>query len=288
MVVLLGSTGYVGKTYARHLLEQGVDFVSPSRAQTDYTCPSTLRQYLERVSPSFLINAAGYTGKPNVDACEVHKTECLNGNACFPGDLRSVCKSMDLPWGHVSSGCIYTGRRADGDGFREEDPPNFSFRQNNCSWYSGTKALGEEILEGASQCYVWRLRIPFDHRNSPRNYLTKLMSYERLLDAENSISHLDDFVSATWQTWEKQTPFGIYNITNPGHVTTRKVAQWIQESGVCDKNFQFFDSEEQFLSEAAQTPRSNCVMDSSKLQEAGIQMTPIEQAVKNALANWES
>ncbi len=288
MVVLLGATGYVGQAFARHLENLGVQLACPTRSETDYTCPSTLRRFLEQARPEFLINAAGYTGKPNVDACEIHKTACLQGNATFPGNLRTVCEDLDLPWGHVSSGCIYTGRREDGAGFREDDPPNFSFRQDNCSWYSGTKALGEEILAGASKCYVWRLRIPFDHRNSPRNYLTKLMSYDRLLEAENSISHLDEFVQATWQTWEKQTPFGIYNITNPGHVTTRQVAHWIQQRGICNKDFQFFDSEEQFLSEAAQTPRSNCVMDSSKLQAADIHMTPIEQAVKDALARWEA
>ena len=33
----------------------------------------------------FLINAAGYTGKPNVDACELHKADCLMGNAVLPG-----------------------------------------------------------------------------------------------------------------------------------------------------------------------------------------------------------
>jgi hypothetical protein len=44
-------------------------------------------------------------------------------------------------WKSGSSGCIYTGSRPDGSGFTEENPPNFNFRQNNCSFYSGTKAL---------------------------------------------------------------------------------------------------------------------------------------------------
>ena len=287
MVILLGATGYVGGAYARFLAESAIPFRNLTRSTTDYTRPETLRNYLESENPEFLINAAGFTGKPNVDACEIQKQECLQGNAYFPGMLKNVCEEMGLPWGHVSSGCIYTGRRADGQGFREDDTPNFSFRQNNCSWYSGTKALGEEILTGAASCYLWRLRIPFDHRNNPRNYLSKLMQYERLLEAENSISNLDDFVQATWQTWQKKIPFGTYNVTNPGHVTTRLVAQWIKESGVCDKDFKFFDSEEQFLSEAARTPRSNCVMDTTKLESTGIRMTPIEQSVKNALANWQ-
>ena len=31
--------------------------------------------------------------------------------------------------------------------------PNFSFRQDNCSFYSGTKALAEEILQAETWLY---------------------------------------------------------------------------------------------------------------------------------------
>ena len=69
--------------------------------------------------------------------------------------------------------------------------------------------------------YIWRLRIPFNEVDNPRNYLTKLMRYPRLLEAANSISQLEEFVAATFACWEKRVPFGTYNVTNPGHVTTR-------------------------------------------------------------------
>ena len=105
-----------------------------------------------------------------------------------PGVIRQACEHCDLPWGHVSSGCIYTGARADGRGFTEEDMPNFCFRTNNCSFYSGCKALGEECLAGSEKTYSWRLRIPFNEVDSSRNYLSKLMLYDRLLQATNSIS----------------------------------------------------------------------------------------------------
>ena len=85
------------------------------------------------------------------------------------------------------------GERPDGGGWKEDDEPNFSFRSPPCSFYSGTKALGEEVLEGAENCFVWRLRIPFNHEQSPRNYLQKLLNYENLLEAENSVSHLEEF-----------------------------------------------------------------------------------------------
>jgi dTDP-4-dehydrorhamnose reductase len=286
MILLLGGSGYVGHAYQTLLARKGIPFRNLRRAELDYTNPSALLEALRRDKPEFLINSAGYTGKPNVDACELHKAECLFGNAVLPGIVAEACAKAGVPWGHVSSGCIYNGQRPDGSGFRESDPPNFSFRSQPCSFYSGTKALGEEVLEGAANTYIWRLRIPFDNVDNPRNYLTKLMRYERLLEATNSISQLHEFAAATLACWERRVPFGTYNVTNPGRVTTREVVDLIRRSGVCDKEFRFFGSEEEFMKVAARTPRSNCVVDGSKLAAAGIVLTEVHEAVEKALREW--
>jgi dTDP-4-dehydrorhamnose reductase len=288
MIYLLGGSGYVGQAYQALLSGKGIPFRNVRRGDLDYTDAATLRDALQRDRPEFLINAAGYTGKPNVDACEVHKSECLAGNAVLPGTVARACAEAGVPWGHVSSGCIYNGARPDGGGFTETDPPNFTFRAGPCSFYSGTKALGEEVLADQPGVYIWRLRIPFDARDNPRNYLTKLMRYERLLEATNSISQLHEFVAATFACWEKRVPFGIYNVTNPGQVTTREVVELIRRSGVCPKEFRFFASEAEFMRVAAKTPRSNCVLDSGKLARAGIRLTEVREAVARALREWQT
>ena len=286
MIYLLGGSGYVGHAYQALLTRKGIPFRSLRRAEVDYTDPAVLRAALLRDRPEFLVNAAGYTGKPNVDACELHKAECLFGNAVFPGLVAQACADAGVPWGHVSSGCIYTGARPDGSGFTETDPPNFTFRTNNCSFYSGTKGLGEEVLAGAPNVFVWRLRIPFNHEENPRNYLTKLMRYKTLLEATNSISQLEEFVAATFACWEKHVPFGVYNVTNPGQVTTHEVVELIRQSGVSTKEFSFFQNEDEFMHVAAKTPRSNCVMNSAKLASVGLAMTEVHEAVARDLRNW--
>ena len=287
MIYLLGGSGYVGQAYQALLARKGIPFRNLRRAELDYTSPPVLTAALRRDRPEFLINAAGYTGKPNVDACELHKGECLMGNAVLPGLIAQACTDAGVPWGHVSSGCIFTGARTDGTGFTEADAPNFTFRQDNCSFYSGTKALGEEVLAGRPDLFVWRLRIPFNEVDTPRNYLTKLMRYPRLLAATNSISQLDEFVAATFACWEKRVPFGTYNVTNPGSITTHEVVALIEKSGVHPKKYEFFASEADFMKVAAKTPRSNCVMDSSKLAGVGIQLTEVHAAVESALRHWK-
>jgi dTDP-4-dehydrorhamnose reductase len=283
MFLILGGSGYVGTSFFNFLSCNGLESIVVSRCDLDYTQHITLATMLKDLRITFVINTAGFTGKPNVDACESAKYECLQGNAVLPGIIREVCEDLKIPWGHISSGCIYSGRRDDGNGWTEEDEPNFSFRSPPCSFYSGTKALGEEVLEGAENCFVWRLRIPFNHEPSPRNYLQKLLNYENLLEAENSVSHLEEFCQKCVECFTKDVEPGIYNMTNPGSITTSQVTEWMIKEGLTDKKFNFFDSEEEFMTKAAIAPRSNCVLDTTKAEKAGIAMRPVEEAMIDSI-----
>lgn len=304
MIVLLGSTGYVGKLFHAHLEEKRLSVLPVSGRDFRLSRKKEIIAELKEASASFIVNCAGYTGKPNVDACELDKANCLDGNAVLPGAISEICKDLGIGWGHVSSGCIFGGERPRGGGWKEDDAPNFSFRKPPCSFYSGTKALGEETIgykeadrgdgewpawesEEKATGYVWRLRIPFDENDSPRNYLSKVQRYENLLQARNSLSQLSDFVSACWECAEKKVPYGIYNVTNPGSITTSEVVELIIKHGVNNKNYKFFDNEEDFMAKAAKTPRSNCVLDTSKLESVGIKMRPVIEALEYSLKNWK-
>lgn len=287
MIYLLGGTGYIGQAFQRHLVRHAIPHRVIRREELDYSDPARLLDALRADRVSFLINASGFTGKPNVDACEHHKSDCLFGNAVLPARIAEACASARVPWGHLSSGCIYHGARPDGSGFTELDPPNFSFRAGPCSFYSGTKALGEEVLAAYPDVYQWRIRIPFDHLDHPRNYLSKLIRYARLLDARNSLTHLTEFIPAALAFAAVRPAPGLYNFTNPGSITTREITALIAAAGVSDKNYDYFADEAEFMRLAASTPRSNCVLDSGKLLATGITLSPVHNALRDALADWQ-
>src|SRR5213594_2701848 len=116
MTVLLGATGYIGQAFARALRERQQPFTALSRKELDYTRYDLLLQFLRETKPGFLISAAGYTGKPNVDACEDAKADTLAGNTLFPQTVAHACLVTNIPWGHVSSGCIFSGAKVLHDG----------------------------------------------------------------------------------------------------------------------------------------------------------------------------
>ncbi len=313
MILLLGGSGYIGQAFHTELHRRSLEFLSLSRADVDYTRFGDMVAVLKRTKPSFVINSAGYTGKPNVDACELHRADTLMGNVLFPQTIAQACEATGVPWGHVSSGCIYAGAkivdkgvtRTEADlmkpdvaalvardpscvqGFVETDQPNFSFRRPPCSFYSASKALAEEVLAGFEGLFVWRLRIPFDEFDGPRNYLSKIQRYSKVYENINSISHRGEFARACLSLWEKRAPFGVYNMTNPGWTTTRKVVDHARDILGLRRDFEFWADDEEFYRLAAKTPRSNCVLDGTKLLATGVMMRPVEEALEDALRQWK-
>ncbi len=286
MIILFGSNGYIGSEFKKQLEELKLPFFQwPHAHKTTF---KDLEKWYDEAGYPLIgaaINAAGYTGKPNVDACELNKEDTLHGNVIWPQILTDWCALNDIPLGHVSSGCIYQGRREDGKTFTEEDDPNFTCKKNNGSFYSGTKAIGETVVSKWEKSYIWRLRIPFEEYSGPRNYITKMVKYEKLLQAENSISNKQEFVRACIQTITKKVPYGIYNVTNTGYLTTDKLVEKLKNTIAKDKQFKLID-ETELYNGIATAKRSNCVMDNSKLLSTGITMRTVDEAIDYCLNNW--
>ena len=314
MILLLGASGYVGQAFGAELRRRRLSFIPLTRRAIDYTSFEILFDYVRKMRPEFLINAAGYAPNPNVDACESAREEALCANALLPQTIARACLMTNTPWGHVSSGSIYTGAkvsewgrmRTERDlnrpdlrrlfagqpekfyGFTEWDEPNFSFRHVPCNFYSGTKALAEEAIRGVGQSYIWRPRMLFNECDEPRNLLAKLQQYERVYDSINSITHLEEFVRACLELWERQAPFGIYNVVNPGPITTRRIIELIHQILNPARRFEFWENDEEFYRCQAKTPRSSCILDTAKLLSLGVKMRPVEKALANTLERWHT
>lgn len=299
----------MGQAFATELRRRRYSFIPLTRRAIDYTSFELLFDYIRKLKPEFIINAAGYPGRPNVDACETAREETLFANTLLPQTISRACSMTSTPWGHVSSGCIYHGAKLIDEkgtrivegaelrqlfagspekifGYTEWDEPNFSFRNAPCNFYSGTKTLAEEAIRGVGDVYLWRPGMPFNERSEPRNFLWRIQNYAKVFNGVNSLSHLDDFVRACLDLWERQAPFGVYNMTNPGAVLTRQVVEMVERILKPNRHFEFWKDEEEFYRLGAKAPRSNCVLDVSKLLVAGVKVRPVEEALEDSLRNW--
>jgi len=265
-VLIFGSKGYLG-TYFQKLYPEA------ETPRVDIANASEVAEALDEFKPDVVINAAGKTGRPNVDWCEDNKLETLHSNVTGPLVILSECAQRELYWVHLSSGCIYEGDNG-GKGFSEEDPPNFSG-----SYYSRTKAWADQILK-EFPVLVLRLRMPFDGTKEERNLISKLTNYSRVLDAQNSLTYIPDLMDAAEQLIKKRA-IGIYNIVNEGVISPYEIMEMYKE--IVDQPHEFDRLTLEELHEVTKAPRSNCVLDGSKLKGEGIEIRPVKEAVEEAL-----
>lgn len=309
MILLLGASGYIGRAFANELRRRGHSFIPLTREAFDYSRFDFLFDYLRTMKPVFLINAAGY--RETADSTNIYgeREKMMAANAILPQMVARICLMTKTPWGHVSSGEIYSGAkvleegvlRTEPDlnrtdlrqlfeslpdrfhGFTELDEPNLTFRNSPCNFFSGTKALAEETIRDLGQIYIWRPRLLFNEIDEPCNLLHRLQHQPTVFDHIDSLSHLDDFVKASLDLWEIRAPYGIYNVTNPGAISTSKLTDFLQRVIKPRPRFNFGSPEDDPARAGSPAPESHCILDTTKLLKAGVKIRPVADALKDSL-----
>jgi len=211
--ILIFGPGWLGKKFQATL--------DTALSQADITDLGAVEAALEEVKPEVVINTAGKTGHPNIDWCEDNKRATIHSNITGPLVLNNACQKRGIRFVHLSSGCIFTGDSPQPGGFQEGDEPI------PVSFYAWTKAEVEKILQ-PFPVLILRLRMPVDNAPSPRNLITKLSRYPKVIDVINSITMVPDLIKAADQLIQKGRT-GIYNVVNPDPVRHSQILALYKE-----------------------------------------------------------
>ena len=236
MKILLVGRGWVGNKMYIELTKRGHSITFVSHV--------TAFHMLDTNKYDWVVNTAGVTGNPNVDACELDKFNTFQGNALYPIELYDACKTAGVNLSHFSSGCVYEGNIDSVD-----TNPNFFG-----STYSISKGISDTYLKHKAQ--VYRIRMPFTAFDEPKNFLTKVIKYAKtgkLFEGGlNSLTYLDDAVTVACDLIEEGAPSGPYNLVNSGSVTMLDIAR------IFKLDPQWFTADE--FRNATACGRSNCVI----------------------------
>lgn len=271
---LFGHRGYVGSWIDQYFSEKGWEIV---RCDVDVTNQAAVRQALEGVTDSIVINATGKTGKPNVDWCEDHRLEttAVNVNGAI-----NVCQMASEQGNYViqvGSGCIFSGN---GEyAFTEEDEPNFFG-----SFYSQTKAIAEGALKEIPNVCILRIRMPLQGSESPKNLLNKLLRYDKILSVPNSVTIMEDLMPFIERVIEKRVT-GPLNAVNPGAYEHRDLLEHYREIVDPSRHFEYITLEE--FAGMTKAERSNCVLSTKKCEELGIVMPAVKERIRDILEMYK-
>lgn len=112
--------------------------------------------------------------------------------------------------------------------------------------------------------------------NNPRNFITKITRYNKVVNIPNSMTILDELLPISIEM-AKRNLRGIWNFTNPGVVSHNEILEMYQKYIDPEFKWQNFTLEEQ--AKVIVAPRSNNELDASKLKNEFPEMLPIKESL---------
>ncbi|EGG13937.1 3,5-epimerase/4-reductase [Cavenderia fasciculata] len=278
-ILIFGSSGWIGskiieliKTNQDKQYDNICIFESKARIQN--------RESVERdigiFKPDSIINCAGVTGRPNVDWCEDHQIETIRSNVIGTLTLIDVAYEKGIHVTNFGTGCIYNydddHKPFGNETFKETDPVNYTG-----SFYSKTKAIVEDLTSSYKNLLMLRIRMPISGSiKEQRNFITKILNYEKVVNVPNSVSVLEDLLPISIDMTIKGIK-GVFNMCNPGVVCHNEILELYKKEIDPSYTYQNFSLEEQ--AKILKAGRCNNHLDVSKLLSLYPQIPTIQDSL---------
>lgn len=285
-ILIFGSNGWIGSMFAAFLTENNISFnVAKSRADNynDVVCE------IEKFKSSHVVSFIGRTHGPGYSTIDYLEqpgklVQNLNDNLFAPLVLADICRQRGIHFTYLGTGCIFeydsehimdeTGR-----GFTENDLPNFTG-----SSYSTVKGITDRLMHMNSSVLNLRIRMPIVGEEHPRNFITKILNYEKICSIPNSMTVLPSLIPIVVDMMQNRT-VGTVNLTNPGTITHNEILEMYRD--IIDPKFQWtnFTQEEQRSIIASE--RSNNFLDTTLIETLYPNIDPIKIAVEKCIRQYK-
>ncbi len=291
-VIVYGSKGWIGSQFVDILKHSGKDFVClNTRIENIEDVTSDIDKY----NPTHIVSFTGRThgsidGKKysTIDYLEQSGKlkENIRDNLLGPLILSKICRKHRIHYTYLGTGCIFKydenhPSEKEENGFKETDFPNFFG-----SSYSTVKGATDQLLrimEDTPTTLNLRIRMPITNIDNPRNFITKITTYERICSIKNSMTVLPELLPIVLNMMEKQY-VGTMNLTNPGLISHNEILTMYKQ--YVDPNFTWknFTIEEQ--RKILASDRSNNYLDTTRLESLYPNIKNIKESVEGCLKNY--
>ena len=120
----------------------------------------------------------------------------------------------------------------------------------------------EDMLKVYGTTCTLRVRMPISDDLSPRNFVTKIIKYDRVVNVPNSMTVLTELLPISLTMAERGLT-GIYNFCNPGAISHNEVLDMYKKYVDPSYTYSNFTLEEQ--AQILKAGRSNNTLDHTKL-----------------------
>jgi 3,5-epimerase/4-reductase len=290
-VLIYGHKGWIGNQFIDIMEKQSINFCKGESRVDDV---KSLENEVDIYNPTHIISFIGRTHGligdkkyTTIDYLEQEGKlyENIRDNLFSPFVLAELCRRKNIHYSYLGTGCIFSyddehpfGKEI--NGFTENSMPNFFG-----SSYSIVKGFTDKMMKLYDNNVLnLRIRMPITEENNPRNFITKILNYEKVCSIPNSMTVLPELLPYVLDMM-KNGVTGTINLTNPGLISHNDILEMYRE--IVDPSFtwQNFTQEEQRKILAAD--RSNNFLDTTRLTNLYPEINNIQNSVKKCLQHYD-
>jgi len=178
-IVFTGGSGRFGQAFKKIQTKEKIYF--PKKQQLNIENFESIKKYLNKINPTYLIHAAGLSRPMNIHEKNISKS--ININIIGTANIVKACKEKNIKLIYFSTNHVYPGIKGN---YKEKDPilP--------INKYAVSKFGGECSVQMYSNSLILRICMtekPFVHKKAFNDVETNFMYHETL--AKNLIKLID-------------------------------------------------------------------------------------------------
>jgi 3,5-epimerase/4-reductase len=277
-ILFFGSKGWIGQQFVEYLNAKNVEYVDAKVRADD---KEAVENEIKLVQPTHIISFIGRTHGEGINTIDYLEqpgklVDNIRDNLYAPIVLSLLAKKHKIHFTYLGTGCIFTAEDPTQSSFSEEDKPNFFG-----SSYSIVKGFTDRLQHLFEENTLnVRIRMPISDKTHPRNFITKIASYDKVCSIPNSMTVLPDIFPIIYDMMQKKTT-GTFNMVNRGTISHNEILQMYKE--IVDPeftwtNFTIAEQDELLLSK-----RSNNQLTNDKLYALYPELPDIHSSVRKCL-----
>jgi len=301
-VLVYGHKGWIGQQVCQLLSAKGHTWVGGKSRVDDIDSVSNELRDVHGITHVFcVIGRTHGPGHNTIDYLEGEGklVENIRDNLFAPVMLAMLCRDKGIHMTYIGTGCIFNSIDTQGElvvggmhghGYTENDLPDFFG-----SSYSIVKGFTDRIMDRMPECLNLRIRMPITGCVNDRNFITKIVGYQKICSVDNSMTVLDDLLPIVIDMMD-DLETGTYNLVNPGIINHNQILEMYKN--IVDNGFSWQNMNLAEQDGILACKRSNNKLDTTQLEnyiigkygdEAGgnmIKQLEISNSVKNALLRY--
>jgi len=290
-VLIYGSTGWIGNIFKDIMIKNNIHFYC-GKSRVD--CKSKLIEEIDTINPTHVISFIGRThgtiGNKKINTIDYLEepgklVDNIRDNLYSPLLLSEICKNKKIHYTYLGTGCIFKFDEnhpfeQEENGFTEDSLPNFFG-----SSYSIVKGYTDQIMDLYSGSTLnLRIRMPITGEKNERNFITKIVNYEKICSISNSMSVLPELLPFVLKMME-QNITGTVNLTNPGLISHNEMLEMYKE--IVDPLFTWKNFSQDEQRKILASDRSNNFLDTTKLETLFPEVRNIKDATRDCLVQYK-